>query len=142
MIKWFLKFLLSILLFFQSRRRLRLLYLSPFSRCSAPFILPVFLHVSVVDIDQLKLIMMLVGTPGPEFLMKISSESVSVKYHPTQFCYTTPPACVCIASVLLWQKLGSLLLYMTTLFCIAITICSCFASTTSCNMLFTIYSIF
>lgn len=37
--------------------------------------LPVFLHVSVVDIDQLKLIMMLVGTPGPEFLMKISSES-------------------------------------------------------------------
>uniref|UniRef100_A0A4W6CQU0 mitogen-activated protein kinase n=1 Tax=Lates calcarifer TaxID=8187 RepID=A0A4W6CQU0_LATCA len=28
-------------------------------------------------IDQLKLIMMLVGTPGPELLMKISSESVS-----------------------------------------------------------------
>lgn len=31
----------------------------------------------VVDIDQLKLIMMLVGTPGPELLMKSSSESVS-----------------------------------------------------------------
>lgn len=29
------------------------------------------------DIDQLKLIMLLVGTPGPELLMKISSESVS-----------------------------------------------------------------
>uniref|UniRef100_A0A8D3D5I9 mitogen-activated protein kinase n=1 Tax=Scophthalmus maximus TaxID=52904 RepID=A0A8D3D5I9_SCOMX len=38
-------------------------------------------------IDQLKLIMMLVGTPGPELLMKISSESVSVK------C-TAPPAAV------------------------------------------------
>uniref|UniRef100_A0A7N8YMG7 mitogen-activated protein kinase n=1 Tax=Mastacembelus armatus TaxID=205130 RepID=A0A7N8YMG7_9TELE len=36
-------------------------------------------------IDQLKLIMMLVGTPGPELLMKISSESVSVKYHTNQF---------------------------------------------------------
>uniref|UniRef100_A0A673A9A6 mitogen-activated protein kinase n=1 Tax=Sphaeramia orbicularis TaxID=375764 RepID=A0A673A9A6_9TELE len=33
-------------------------------------------------IDQLKLIMMLVGTPGPELLMKISSESVSVKHNP------------------------------------------------------------
>jgi len=32
----------------------------------------------LLDIDQLKLIMMLVGTPGPELLMKISSESVSV----------------------------------------------------------------
>lgn len=38
-----------------------------------------FLHVSVIDIDQLKLIMMLVGTPGPELLVKISSDSVSVK---------------------------------------------------------------
>ncbi|KAF3856068.1 hypothetical protein F7725_016791, partial [Dissostichus mawsoni] len=43
------------------------------------------------NIDQLKLIMMLVGTPGPELLMKSSSESVSVKYHPA------PPACVCVA---------------------------------------------
>uniref|UniRef100_A0A8C1AWX5 mitogen-activated protein kinase n=2 Tax=Cyprinus carpio TaxID=7962 RepID=A0A8C1AWX5_CYPCA len=31
-------------------------------------------------IDQLKLIMLLVGTPGPELLMKISSESVSLIY--------------------------------------------------------------
>uniref|UniRef100_A0AAQ5YDK6 mitogen-activated protein kinase n=1 Tax=Amphiprion ocellaris TaxID=80972 RepID=A0AAQ5YDK6_AMPOC len=30
-------------------------------------------------IDQLKLIMLLVGTPGPELLMKISSESVSLQ---------------------------------------------------------------
>lgn len=37
----------------------------------------VFLYRVPVDIDQLKLIMMLVGTPGPELLMKISSESVS-----------------------------------------------------------------
>ncbi|KAK7119858.1 hypothetical protein R3I94_021634 [Phoxinus phoxinus] len=33
-------------------------------------------------IDQLKLIMMLVGTPGPEFLMKVSSEPVSVSVLP------------------------------------------------------------
>lgn len=31
-----------------------------------------------IDIDQLKLIMLLVGTPGPDLLMKISSDSVSV----------------------------------------------------------------
>ena len=37
----------------------------------------VFLYRVLVDIDQLKLIMMLVGTPGPGLLMKISSESVS-----------------------------------------------------------------
>lgn len=36
-----------------------------------------FLYRVPLDIDQLKLIMMLVGTPGPELLMKISSESVS-----------------------------------------------------------------
>ncbi|KAL7408372.1 hypothetical protein ABVT39_022357 [Epinephelus coioides] len=46
--------------------------LSPDPTLSIP---PVFLHVSAVDIDQLKLIMTLVGTPGPELLMKISSES-------------------------------------------------------------------
>lgn len=60
-----------------------------------PSILPVFLHGSVVDIDQLKLIMTLVGTPEPELLMKISSESVSVKYHPAQFCHTAP-SCLCL----------------------------------------------
>lgn len=38
-----------------------------------------FSFTCMVDIDQLKLIMMLVGTPGPELLMKISSESVSVQ---------------------------------------------------------------
>lgn len=37
----------------------------------------VFLYRVLVDIDQLKLIMLLVGTPGPELLMKISSDSVS-----------------------------------------------------------------
>lgn len=53
-------------------------YSSPTSLCS------IFLHVNVIDIDELKLIMLLVGTPGPELLMKISSESVSVR-HP-RFC--------------------------------------------------------
>lgn len=44
----------------------------------SPSIPPVFLHVSVLDIDQLNLIMTLVGTPAPELVMKISSESVRV----------------------------------------------------------------
>lgn len=71
-------------------------------------ILSVFLHVSVVDIDQLKLIMMLVGTPGPELLMKISSESVSAI--PSSFvlficfflffCIAHPPCCLCVALAL------------------------------------------
>uniref|UniRef100_A0A8C7Z1D8 mitogen-activated protein kinase n=1 Tax=Oryzias sinensis TaxID=183150 RepID=A0A8C7Z1D8_9TELE len=38
-------------------------------------------------IDQLKLIMMLVGTPGPELLMKISSEPVSVRKRPLWRCF-------------------------------------------------------
>lgn len=38
------------------------------------------------DIDQLKLIMLLVGTPGAELLMKISSESVSF-----QLCLRVTP---------------------------------------------------
>jgi len=42
----------------------------------------IFLYFALKDIDQLKLIMMLVGTPGPEFLMKVSSESVSVSVLP------------------------------------------------------------
>ena len=46
-----------------------------------PFPAPVFLYLTRVDIDQLKLIMLLVGTPGPELLMKISSESVSPRRH-------------------------------------------------------------
>lgn len=70
-------------------------HLSPLSPSPTPSIPPVFLHVSVVDIDQLKLIMMLVGTPGPELLMKISSESVSVEYHPAQFCHSAP-SCLCL----------------------------------------------
>lgn len=73
--------------------------------------LPVFLHVSVVDIDQLKLIMMLVGTPGPELLMKISSESVSFEHRPIQFCCAAPLACVCVASALPWHELAGLLLF-------------------------------
>lgn len=56
----------------------------------SPSIPSVFLHVSVVDIDQLQLIMTLVGSPGPELLMKISSEFVSVKYHPAHFCHAVP----------------------------------------------------
>lgn len=36
-----------------------------------------------VDIDQLKLIMLLVGTPGPELLKKLSSESVSSQSYTT-----------------------------------------------------------
>ncbi|TRZ02981.1 hypothetical protein DNTS_004985 [Danionella cerebrum] len=46
-------------------------------------------------IDQLKLIMMLVGTPGPELLMKISSESVSSYINQLQQIMRltgTPPA--------------------------------------------------
>ncbi|KAK1799942.1 hypothetical protein P4O66_006460 [Electrophorus voltai] len=37
-------------------------------------LLTFFLYVAPEDIDQLKLILMLVGTPGPELLMKISSD--------------------------------------------------------------------
>lgn len=37
----------------------------------------IFLYSPPVDIDQLKLILRLVGTPGAELLKKISSESVS-----------------------------------------------------------------
>lgn len=48
----------------------------------------VFLHVSVLDIDQLNCIMLLVGTPGPEILTKMSSDSVSVSYHPAPFCHS------------------------------------------------------
>lgn len=66
--------------------------------------------MSVVDIDQLKRIMVLVGKPGDEFMMKISSESVSVKYHPTQFCCTAPSACFSVSSVLPTQKLYGLIL--------------------------------
>ncbi|XP_074921043.1 mitogen-activated protein kinase 14 isoform X3 [Chelonoidis abingdonii] len=38
-------------------------------------LLSIFLYGSPLDIDQLKLILRLVGTPGPELLKKISSES-------------------------------------------------------------------
>uniref|UniRef100_A0A8C2GF55 mitogen-activated protein kinase n=1 Tax=Cyprinus carpio TaxID=7962 RepID=A0A8C2GF55_CYPCA len=44
-------------------------------------------------IDQLKLIMLLVGTPGPELLMKISSESVSLIYLGSVYLLKTP---VCV----------------------------------------------
>lgn len=45
------------------------------------FICPrIFLYGPLLDIDQLKLILRLVGTPGPELLKKISSESVSLKF--------------------------------------------------------------
>lgn len=37
----------------------------------------IFLYSPPLDIDQLKLILRLVGTPGAELLKKISSESVS-----------------------------------------------------------------
>ena len=80
---------------FQHRFQLYLLYLSILSPYPTPSIPPVFLHVSVVDIDQLKLIMMLVGTPGPKLMMKISSESVSVMHHPTQFLLHCP-SCLCL----------------------------------------------
>lgn len=50
----------------------------PSSTCFHSHPIPcVFLYFALKDIDQLKLIMMLVGTPGPELLMKISSDSVS-----------------------------------------------------------------
>lgn len=60
-----------------------------------------FLHASVIDIDQLKLIMMLVGTPGPELLMKISSDSVSVKrpIHLSVVASSLPCLCVALAVV-------------------------------------------
>lgn len=50
-----------------------------------------------VDIDQLKLIMLLVGTPGPELLMKMSSETVSVMFGgccTVCFCHTKLIWCV------------------------------------------------
>lgn len=46
----------------------------------SPSTLPVFLHVIVIDIDQLQRVLFLVGTPEPELFLKISSESVSVKW--------------------------------------------------------------
>uniref|UniRef100_A0A669E1G3 mitogen-activated protein kinase n=1 Tax=Oreochromis niloticus TaxID=8128 RepID=A0A669E1G3_ORENI len=54
-------------------------------------------------IDQLKLIMMLVGTPGPELLMKISSESVSAI--PSNFLILTFVSFVVLAVDLLEKML-------------------------------------
>lgn len=51
----------------------------------------VFLHVSVLDIDQLNRIMLLVGNPGPELMTKMSSDSVSVTNHPAPFCHSALP---------------------------------------------------
>lgn len=100
-----ISFILNKWTFISYRLQHRQLYLSPLVTSS---ILSVFLHVSVVDIDQLKLIMMLVGTPGPELLMKISSESVSAI--PSSFvlficfflffCIAHPPCCLCVALAL------------------------------------------
>lgn len=46
--------------------------------CSSLLFCPdIFLYSPPLDIDQLKLILRLVGTPGAELLKKISSESVS-----------------------------------------------------------------
>uniref|UniRef100_A0A8C2Z8G5 mitogen-activated protein kinase n=1 Tax=Cyclopterus lumpus TaxID=8103 RepID=A0A8C2Z8G5_CYCLU len=56
-------------------------------------------------IDQLKLIMLLVGTPGPELLMKISSESVSSKRHPRFFSNQFSAPNVPLFSVDLLEKM-------------------------------------
>lgn len=60
----------------------------------------VFLYRVPVDIDQLKLIMLLVGTPGPELLMKISSESVSsqryARFFSNRFSAPNLPLCCTI----------------------------------------------
>ncbi|KAI2659271.1 Mitogen-activated protein kinase 14B [Labeo rohita] len=47
----------------------------------------IFLYFALKDIDQLKLILMLVGTPEADLLMKISSESVSFL-----FCLSLTPS--------------------------------------------------
>lgn len=47
----------------------------------------VFLYHLFVEIDQLNLIMKYVGTPGPELLMKISSESVSFQNDANVLCF-------------------------------------------------------
>lgn len=57
---------------------------------SAPSMPTVFLHMSVLDVDQLWRIMRLVGTPEPQLLKKISSESVSVKCRFSNLCCTAP----------------------------------------------------
>lgn len=85
------------------RQSLHPLSLSPLSLLHLPSTHPVFLHVIVVDIDQLQRILYLVGTPGPELSMKISSESVSVKKQKTsllKLCHSAP-SCLCLRSLLL-----------------------------------------
>lgn len=71
--------ILNMLCFFPGTRRLLTGQSVSFSLCSiwSSFTEP------PVDIDQLKLIMLLVGTPGPELLKKLSSESVSSKGYTT-----------------------------------------------------------
>ncbi|KAM6237308.1 mitogen-activated protein kinase 14 isoform 4-T4 [Porphyrio hochstetteri] len=54
----------------------------------APEIMLNWMHYNQTDIDQLKLILRLVGTPGPELLKKISSESLQQIMRLTG----TPPA--------------------------------------------------
>lgn len=85
----------------------------------SPYPTPTFLFsfMRVIDIAQLKLIMMLVGTPGPELLMKSSSESVSLKYHPA------PPACVCVALARDRQLLYFVLLPLLCCTCFALKLC-------------------
>lgn len=62
-----------------------MLYLSPsLSSPHHPPSPPVFLHVSVVDIDQLMHIIELVGTPEPELMEEFFSASVSVKNQPAK----------------------------------------------------------
>lgn len=67
----------------------------------------VFLYHVLVDIDQLKLIMMLVGTPGPELLMKISSESVSsqsnARFFSNPFSALNSPLCCLVELLSNWQ---------------------------------------
>lgn len=62
--------------------------------------------MSVVDIDQLKLIMTLVGTPEPELMMKMSSESVSA----------IPPSYVPLSSAAM-PIVGSTTLVLLPFFC-------------------------
>lgn len=60
----------------------------------------IFLYGPSLDIDQLKLILRLVGTPGPELLKKISSESVSLHFD-CNICPFRSPKFVCCSPVVL-----------------------------------------
>lgn len=110
--------LLSIFLFFQSKRRLWLLYPSPLSlfntlHPSCFLSCECGRHWSVEAYNDAR--------RNPRAWALDENLFGVCECHPTRFCCAAPPACVCIAPVWLWQELDSQLLYITTLYCIATT---------------------